>query len=277
MATSLLLCTNCNSRQPNTGYKWCDHCYQQQSQVYHGSCMRCGNPPNPGYPLCELCFRNKTNLGRNNCLICSTTPAEPNMDLCQNCWGSMNNTAGNQFMSNPGIPARIQFPLTLPPHPMHPLLSTVSNVLCAKCKLHPRNLGYELCETCFQREQMAVPRPNPSYLNGFTQHMLPFPMPPHLPMAYANYTYRPGFQSIESSPDSQDEDAKTLLKKSSSYVNKKVVKKKPLQPTEATEHHCMCPLCYSDASRTDLFYCVHCFESVVVDDSICNGCRMRIK
>ena len=294
MATSL--CNNCNVRPPNIGYKWCDRCYQK-SQISRVKCLRCGNPPNPGHPLCEICYRNETNPDRNNCLMCNVTPAEPNMDLCQGCWGSLNNTAGPMSLPS-SIPTHYPFPPTIQPRSMYPpLLHTVSTVLCLKCKLNAKNPGYPLCERCYQRDRIAAPRPNQFYLNGSTRPAMPFNMHPYFsqmtPMNYIsqpgfhmngsqpgfrmNYDSQSDFQSIDSTPDSQDKDAKTLLNMGSTCVNKKVMKEKPPQPTETTANHCMCPLCYSDTSRTDLFYCVHCFDSVVVGNDICNGCKMKIK
>lgn len=276
MATSL--CTRCKSKPPNIGFKWCNPCYMQSRQpVYNAKCLRCGNPPNPGYPLCEVCYLNETTPRKLRCLMCALPP-EPNMDLCQGCWSSLNSTAGNQPMIYPGSIPAPHFPPTLPPQHMFPLLSTMSTLLCEKCHNKKNNQGHPLCESCYQQEMRTPTRPNP-YGNGFIRQAMAFPMPMPTyipPMNHMIYRSQPGFQSLDSSPVSQDTDAKTLVNMGSSYVNKKVTKEKPQQPTE-TNYHCFCPYCYSDASRTDLFYCSHCFDKVVSGDDVCNSCRMKVK
>ena len=109
--------------------------------------------------------------------MCNVTPAEPNMDLCQGCWGSLNSTAGPMSLPS-SIPAHYPFLPTIQQQSMYPpLLHTVTDVSCPKCKLYSKNPGYPLCQRCFEEDERAAQQRN--QFNGSTQPAMPFTMHPY--------------------------------------------------------------------------------------------------
>ncbi|KAI6652219.1 hypothetical protein LOD99_7236 [Oopsacas minuta] len=250
------ICSSCKVRRSNPGYKWCVECYNySKNKLPSIQCKNCGKPPNPGFDLCENCYRKGLEANgplQISCILCNKSWAEPNADLCRQCLDLFANETGPQLTQQS----------------------------CNKCTINIATPGFPMCEGCHSREQLQriYPYYQP-YANGYASMQMPYPIPQYTRPAHhqqlppMTYTQAYPYQNTEV-PAAQDKDVKSLLDMGSTHVNTKEKKEKEDRPSsgEASDYHCICPQCYSDTSRIDLFYCVHCFDNVVEGKDICRDC-----
>ena len=255
MATNTTVCTRCKTNRANLGYKWCEACYtKSRSGPLYSHCRHCGKSPNPGFDLCDFCHK-KDKLAHKPrgklCLICTSNWAESGIDLCKGCLTSLDNPTGPLW-----------------------------NQVCNKCNSNPPNPGYLVCERCFRNEQAM--NMHESFFNGIAQthlvkpiiggfrSIVPVDFPPNI--IYSDY-------ALSTDSSSPERDSTTLLNMGSTYVTTKQKQKKTDASASDTDYyHCICPDCYSDTSRVDLYYCVACLLSVVqLGDNICGTCRDNLK
>ena len=254
MASSTEICTSCKTQRANPGYRWCESCYiKTRPGPAYLHCRHCGSSPNKGFDFCERCYKKDkiTHTPRGRlCIICLTSWAETGIDLCTVCLASLDD------------PSRL-----------------LVNQVCNKCHKNPPNPGFLICEICFRKEQAM--NKHGSFFNGIGQARLANPsyggFRPTLPVGFSsNISTKFASPSESSSPE---KDPRTLLNMGSTYVTTKYKKEtKSSTDSDTDYYHCICPHCYSDTSRENLFYCTHCLLSVVqLGDNICTSCRNNLK